>query len=70
MKTEIAFDMIRDLGKAFRTACIERGYDPQGGWDGDLMSGLAGFVGTYLIGPREGLFKRDEKLSYIYDEGR
>jgi hypothetical protein len=44
MKTETAFDMIRDLGKAFRTACIERGYEPKGGWDGDLMSGLAGFV--------------------------
>ena len=24
MKTEIAFDMIRDLGKAFRTGCTER----------------------------------------------
>ena len=44
MKTETAFDMIRDLGKAFRTACIERGYEPKGGWDGDLMNGLAGFV--------------------------
>ena len=32
------------------------------------MGGLAGFVGTYLIGPREGLFKRDKKLSYILDE--
>lgn len=32
------------------------------------MGGLAGFVGTYLIGPREGLFKRDKKLSYILEE--
>ena len=32
------------------------------------MGVLAGFVGTYLIGPREGLFKRDKKLSYILDE--
>ena len=32
------------------------------------MGGLAGFVGTYIIGPREGLFKRDKKLSYILDE--
>ena len=33
------------------------------------MGGLAGFVGTCLIGPREGLFKRDKKLSYILDDG-
>ena len=32
------------------------------------MGGLAGFIGTYLIGPREGLFKRDEKLAYILDD--
>ena len=32
------------------------------------MGGLAGFMGTYLIGPREGLFKRDEKLVYILDD--
>ena len=37
MKTETAFDMIRDLGKAFRTACTERGYEPKGGWDGDFV---------------------------------
>ena len=44
MKTETAFDMIRDLGKAFRTGCTERGYEPKGGWDSDLMNGLAGFT--------------------------
>ena len=32
------------------------------------MGGLAGFMGTYIIGPREGLFKRDEKLAYILDD--
>ena len=32
------------------------------------MGGLAGFVGTCLIGPRDGLFKRDKKLAYILDE--
>lgn len=32
------------------------------------MGGLAGFIGTYLIGPREGLFKRDKKLSFILDD--
>lgn len=32
------------------------------------MGGLAGFIGTYIIGPREGLFKRDEKLAYILDD--
>jgi len=33
-----------------------------------IMGGVAGFVGTYLIGPREGLFNRNEKLSYILDD--
>ena len=32
------------------------------------MGGLAGFIGTYIIGPLEGLFKRDEKLAYILDD--
>ena len=32
------------------------------------MGGLAGFIGTYIIGPREGLFKRDKKLEYILEE--
>ena len=30
-----------------------------------LMGGIAGFTGTYIIGPRIGLFKQDNKLSYI-----
>jgi hypothetical protein len=32
------------------------------------MGGLAGFMGTYLIGPRVGLFKSDDRLAYILDE--
>lgn len=32
------------------------------------MGGVAGFMGTYLIGPREGLFKWDKKLSFILDD--
>ena len=32
------------------------------------MGGLAGFMGTYLIGPREGLFKWNDKLSFIIDD--
>jgi Amt family ammonium transporter len=34
------------------------------------MGGLAGFIGTYIIGPREGLFKRDQKLAYILEESK
>ena len=34
------------------------------------MGGLAGFIGTYLIGPREGLFKRNDKLQFIIEEGQ
>jgi len=33
-----------------------------------IMGGLAGFMGTYLIGPRIGLFNNDEKFSYILDD--
>ena len=33
-----------------------------------IMGGLAGFMGTYLIGPRVGLFKSDDRLAYILDE--
>ena len=33
-----------------------------------IMGGLAGFMGTYLIGPRIGLFSNDEKFSYIMDD--
>ena len=33
-----------------------------------IMGGLAGFMGTYLIGPRVGLFKNDDRLAYILDE--
>lgn len=34
------------------------------------MGGVAGFIGTYLIGPREGLYKRNEKLQFIIEEGQ
>lgn len=30
-----------------------------------LMSGVAGFVSTYLIGPRIGIFKSDRLMSYV-----
>jgi len=30
-----------------------------------IMSGVAGFIGTYIIGPRVGLFSQDSQLSYI-----
>lgn len=33
-----------------------------------IMGGLAGFIGTYLIGPRVGLFKPDLTLSYILED--
>lgn len=32
------------------------------------MGGLAGFLGTYLIGPRVGLFYPDEKLAFVLDD--
>ena len=34
------------------------------------MGGIAGFMGTYLIGPREGLFKWDKKLSFILEDNK
>ena len=34
------------------------------------MGGLAGWVGTLLIGPRVGLFKADRELSYILDDDK
>lgn len=33
-----------------------------------VMGGLSGFVGTYLIGPRIGLFNKDNSISYINDD--
>jgi Amt family ammonium transporter len=30
-----------------------------------VMGGIAGFMGTYLIGPRVGIFKQNEKLAFI-----
>lgn len=33
-----------------------------------IMGGLAGFIGTYLIGPRVGLFKQDTTLAYVLDD--
>ena len=33
-----------------------------------IMGGLAGFMGTYLIGPRVGLFKNDDRLAYILEQ--
>ena len=33
-----------------------------------VMGGLAGFIGTYIIGPRIGLFKSEKELDYILDE--
>lgn len=32
------------------------------------MGGLAGFVATYLIGPREGLYRWNKRLSYLLEE--
>ena len=32
------------------------------------MGGLAGFIGTSIIGPRVGLFKPESKLAYINDD--
>jgi len=33
-----------------------------------IMGGLSGYIGTYLIGPRIGLFRDDKELSYINDD--
>jgi ammonia channel protein AmtB len=33
-----------------------------------IMGGLAGFIGTYLIGPRIGLFGPDKVLAFIHDD--
>lgn len=33
-----------------------------------IMGGVAGFIGTFLIGPRIGLFHKDQELSYVLDE--
>ena len=33
-----------------------------------VMGGLAGYMGTLMIGPRVGLFSPDTKLRYILDE--
>jgi ammonia channel protein AmtB len=33
-----------------------------------LMGGLAGFMGTYLIGPRTGRFKADKELAFVLDD--
>ena len=35
-----------------------------------LMGGLSGFVGTYLIGPRIGLFNSKNAISYIADDDK
>lgn len=32
------------------------------------MGGLAGYMGTVMIGPRVGLFTPDKKLRYILEE--
>ena len=33
-----------------------------------VMGGLAGFIGTYLIGPRVGVFRADDRLAYVLDD--
>ena len=33
-----------------------------------VMGGLAGYVGTWMIGPRIGLYKPDQKLAYILED--
>ena len=33
-----------------------------------IMGGLAGFIGTYLIGPRVGLFSQDDNLAFILED--
>jgi ammonia channel protein AmtB len=33
-----------------------------------LTGGIAGFIGTYLIGPRLGYFSKETKYKYFIDE--
>tara|TARA_B110000305_G_C19228913_1_gene534228 strand:- start:340 stop:879 length:540 start_codon:yes stop_codon:yes gene_type:complete len=33
-----------------------------------VMGGISGYIGTYLIGPRIGLFRTDKTLSYLLDD--
>jgi ammonium transporter, Amt family len=33
-----------------------------------LMGGVAGFIGTYLLGPRLGLFQQDTRLAYVLED--
>jgi Amt family ammonium transporter len=33
-----------------------------------IMGGIAGFIGTMVIGPRIGLYHQDKTLSYILDD--
>jgi ammonia channel protein AmtB len=33
-----------------------------------VMGGLAGYIGTWMIGPRVGLYYDDKKLIYILDD--
>lgn len=33
-----------------------------------LTGGITGFIGTYLCGPRIGLFAKDKQYLYILDE--
>ena len=33
-----------------------------------LMGGVAGFVGTYLLGPRLGLFQQDTRMAYVLED--
>ena len=44
MKTETAFEMIRNLGESFRSLCSETGYEPEGGWDSDLINGIVAVI--------------------------
>jgi len=34
-----------------------------------VMGGIAGFMGTVIIGPRVGLFQKDKILAYLLEEG-
>ena len=44
MKTETAFDMIRNLGRSFQKAMLEKGLiKPGDGFESDLLNGLAGY---------------------------
>ena len=44
MKTETAFEMIRNLGESFRSLCSETGYEPEGGWHSDLINGIVAVI--------------------------